>query len=101
MATSAFPFLDFLNTQPELGYLNALESSGLSPAMKRYFQGQQSDIFNRFSLESGRRAQSGAPPLQFTDYLAQNPFTERYAQLPWGTRNPNAGAFNPSTRWMV
>ena len=102
MATSTFPFLDWMNDQPEVGYFAALGRAGVPPAMQRYFQGQQGNIYNQYLGALGRQAQSGQnPSLQFTDYLAQNPFTERYAQLPWGTRNPNAGAFNPSTRWVV
>jgi len=97
-----FPFLDWLNEQPEVGYFSALQSAGLTPAMQRYFQGQQSSIYNDYLGALGQQAARGeSPTLLWTDYLAQMPFTNRYARLPWAVRNPNYSSFSPATRWMV
>ena len=98
---SQFPFLDWLNEQPELAYYSLVQDL-LTPAQRRYAGGNYENTFNRYQGALGQQVRAGADPtLRFSEWLRQNPLPEQYAQLPFGTRNPDWTNYRPITRWMV
>lgn len=67
MPQSPFPFLDWLNDQPEVGYYTHLAQAGGSPALQRYFQGQYGPTYNQYLGALGQQALLGQDPnLRFT-----------------------------------
>ncbi len=95
------PFMSFLN-EPGEGYqsaYNAYQPSWGSPRQQKYYQGQFADVQNEYLGKLGQQIMGGgAPTLNFTDFLSQMPWTQRYAQLPPSMRGFNASQFSPFTR---
>mgnify|MGYP005833363049 FL=1 len=49
----------------------------------------------------GEQLRTGqTPDLTFQSFLASDPWTERYSQLPQAARGMNTGAYNPRTRFL-
>lgn len=97
-----FPFLDWLNDQPEVGYSAYLRGSGGPPGMRRYFGGRFDELWREYEGLLGQQAMSGQDPtLKWTDFLTQTPFTARYARLSPQQRGESTGQFNPYVRWMM
>ena len=102
MPQSQFPFLDWFNEQPEVGYFAALGQAGGNPALQRYFQSLYGSTYNQYLGALGQQAMSGQDPnMLFTDWLKQNPFTTRYARLSPLERGETQGRFNPFARWGI
>ena len=86
------PFSDFLEYQPQAAYFSSPTGQSFgqgSPNRRRYFQSSFQDYYNQYLGELGAQLRSGrAPTLRFQDYLATDPFTERYtAMTPQSSEN--------------
>jgi hypothetical protein len=97
---AANPFQQFLNYEPKFSYygMNTADTSpfGSSPAGRRRFQSQFQDIYNEFLGQQGQALMGGQMPQQnFTQFLGDYPFTERYAALPPGMRGTQTRGFAP------
>lgn len=114
-SNNPYPFMDLLNEDPQIGYYAALYGGGNVPKnQQRHFGGQFNDIYSQYLGTQGqglKEAQSKGLSLadylnddslqtKFTDYLDQNPFTERYAQLPPELRGQSTSRFAPPVRWI-
>jgi hypothetical protein len=100
------PFEGFLDYDPQMAYSSFAPSFGQdlsgsrSPAQQRYFEGQFSDIRNRYLGELGRQARSGQKPTgTFTNYLQDFPFAQTYGALSPQTRNAYTSQFAPKTQY--
>ncbi len=95
------PFLSFLNEQPEAGYYS-YQNQWKTPNAKKYFQGQFSNIQNQYMGQLGQMIRGGqAPTLQFTDFLSQFPWQQKFQELSPQERGQDLGRFNPFTRWAI
>ena len=94
-------FWDYLNENPESAYF-ANQNQWKTPNQKKYFQSQFSNIQNEYLGQLGQQIMGGgAPTLNFTDFLSQMPWTQKYAQLPPSMRGSNQSQYSPVTRWNV
>ena len=72
-----------------------------SPRQQRYFQQNFQDTYNQYLGALGQQLRGGGTgDLTFQDYLATDPWTSRYAQLPQSTRGVNTGMYSPRTRFL-
>ena len=106
----ASPFLEFLETQPAAAYYSSPGGmafmAGMSPAAyqaipmdARAYENQFQNVYNDYLGALGTQIRGGvAPTLRFTDYLEQNPFTERYAALTPQQAGRSVSRFSPSMR---
>ncbi len=96
-------FLDqLLGGEPRLSYYGQLGQQNATPLMRKYFQSNYDSVYNDYLGELGRQVMGGAvPTLQFNDYLKQQPFAQRYAQVPaeFSGRMASWRDFNPLTQW--
>ena len=95
-------FSDLLEEDPEMAYFGKLQGQALTPNQRQYFQGQYGPSYQSYLGELGSQLESEQmPTMKWLDYLTQNPFTKRYAQLPPSLR-PGSGTarFAPPTRWV-
>lgn len=100
------PFLDFytqlLNEQPELAYNAALYGQNLTPNQRRYGQNAYQDVWSEYLGRLGQQIQQGqAPTLQFTDFLPQQSFAQRYQQQTPQQRGDFSQRYAPRTRWLT
>ena len=73
-----------------------------SPNVKKYFQGQFSNIQNQYMGQLGQMIQGGqAPSLEFTDFLSQFPWQQKFQELSPQERGQDTSRFNPFTRWVT
>jgi hypothetical protein len=62
-----FPFLEFLQEDPQLAYLSAMPE-GLRGGQKRFAQSQFQNMLSQFGTALGRQTRAGEfPALQFTN----------------------------------
>jgi hypothetical protein len=97
-------FEGFLEYDPQMAYSSFGPSFGRdlrgsrSPAQQRYFEGQFSDIRNRYLGELGRQVRGGElPSTSFEDYLGAFPWADRYAALPPSMKGAYTSQFAPRT----
>jgi hypothetical protein len=94
-------FGSFLEDVPEAAYYSAAPfTGGMSPAQRQYWSGQFGNIQNQYMGALGQQMRRGEmPTLQFTDFLENLPWTERYTALSPRLR-PGSGTtrFNPGVR---
>ena len=125
----AFPWLQYLNQDPQLAYYSKLYGGGqnLTPMQSRHFGGNFNDIYSQYLGTQGKGLAEAAVPRDiynsttektenrgltlaeylnnpnssFTDFLDEMPFAKRYAQLPPELRpGGGIGRFAPPVRWM-
>jgi hypothetical protein len=76
---------------------------GQTPAKRRFFQQSFQDVYNDYLSQLGGQARQGEiPTTTFRDYLATDPFTERYTKLTPDERryygSQGRATFAPRTR---
>ena len=95
-------FGDFLEYKPEAAYYSSPKGTafgGGSPAAQQFYERSFGDIYNQYLGKLGSQIRSGeAPTLKWTEYLEQDPFTDRYTALPPSQRCSYTGAYSPTTR---
>lgn len=95
---------DFLESTPTAAYYSSPVGTGFSkqsPNRQRFFQQSFQDIYNQYLGELGAQARQGQiSPLRFSDYLEQDPFTERYSGLTPMQKGVYSQQFSPSTRFI-
>jgi hypothetical protein len=96
------PFLDYLEYEPRAAYYDAPMGRSFregSQGRQRFFQNQYQDIYNEFLGGLGEQIRGGErPTMRWTDYLANVPFTERYAALSPEQAGRTTRRYSPSTR---
>lgn len=113
MADSLNAFSDFysgmLEADPNLAYMGQVagtDFSGTKPMKKRakdYFAKQFGNVYNQYLGQLGTEYKQGTDPSKqttFTQFLEQQPFTERYASLSPYQRGVSTSRFAPSTRFI-
>ena len=76
---------------------------GQTPAKRRFFQQSFQDVYNDYLAQLGGQARQGEiPTTTFREYLATDPFTERYSRLTPNERSyygaQRQSTFAPRTR---
>ena len=94
-------FAGFLEEEPRAAFFGTLGQQGMLDTASRRRQAQ--DIYSGAMAEFyGKLGEQilggGAPTLNFSDFLQDYPFTERFAQL--GRQYSQQGRFNPRTRFL-
>ncbi len=110
MATNPFQNYiasEFLETQPRATYLSSpfaeqwqTRSTGITdPSKRRFYQSSFQDIYNDYLAKLGTQARGGeVPSMRFRDYLADDPFTERFSRLTPMQKGIYSQDYNPRTR---
>jgi hypothetical protein len=96
------PFSQFLMEDPKLAYYGMPENRryGSSPAAQRQFQSQFQNIYNEFLGQQGRMLMGGQMPQQnFSQFLDEYPFMERYSALPPAMRGARQSTFAPQASY--
>ncbi len=102
--TGVFPsdiWRQFLETpgEPQQAAYYAYQPQWGGTRQQKYYQGQFANVQNEYLGKLGQQILGGgAPTLNFTDFLSQVPWTQRYAQMPPSMRGFSASQFNPYTR---
>ena len=95
-------FGDFLEYKPEVAYYSSIKGGQFadqSPAQQQYYEKSFGDVYNQYLGKLGSQIRDGeAPSLKWTEYLEQDPFTERYTALPPSQKGSFTGAYSPTTR---
>ena len=92
------PFLSYLEDRPGANYFS-YQNQWRTPNMKRFFQGQFSNIQNQYlgQLSQWVRGGSQGQPQQFSDFLRKINWGQNFQQ-----QAPQESArFNPFTRWLT
>lgn len=90
----------WLEETPRAAY-QALIPSG-TPAFTKYWQGQQSNVWNKYMGALGEQALAGQPPnLFFTDFLKNYPWSRYWYNLSPSQRGIDYSKFMPSLTWRV
>ena len=103
-----------IEQDPQTAFMTHLAGQqflGTDPMQNRardYFQGQYSNIYNRFLGNRGQEMRSQKDPSKwttFSQYLenqaTQNPYTQRYAARTPYERGVSTRRFAPSTRFIT
>ena len=109
MANPFFDFVadEFLEQTPSAAYYSSPMAEGFmtrptgvtDPSRKNYFQESFQDFYNEYLGQLGTQARGGeVPSMRFRDYLANDPFTERYSRLTPKQRGIYSQDYNPRTR---
>ena len=113
--TTANDLGEFMVEQdPQTAFMTHLvgqQFRGTNPMQDRarnYFQGQYSNIYNRFLGDRGQEMKSQKDPAKwttFSQYLenksTENPYTQRYAARTPYERGVSTRRFAPSTRFIT
>lgn len=98
------PFSEFLDYQPQAAYYSSPKGKSFgqgSPNKKRHYQDSFQDYYNQYLGELGTQLRSGQDPtMRFQDYLANDPFTERYTAMTPQSRGEYSQQYNPRTRFL-
>ena len=95
------PFGGFLAQDPRFAYFGRQGQFGRSPAQKRFFENEFSNIRNQFLGTLGSMALQGQEPIgSFSDYIGGIDFNQRFAALPPALRGASMGRFAPQTRFL-
>ena len=102
----AAPWMDYykqlLNEEPQLPYYSALYGQDLTPNQRRYGQNAYGDIWSQYLGQLGKQIEGGqAPTLQFTDFLPQQSFAQRYQEQTPEQRGDQPQRFAPRVRWLT
>ena len=94
------PYLEWLEESPELAYYSNPMMTGIQrPGERRYLQGQFQNVWSDYLGGLGEQIRAGQDPTaKFQDYLASDPFTQRYAALTPQQAGRTTGRFSPTTR---
>jgi len=100
------PFADWLYDDEDPSAQSAAyfsnQNQWKTPNMKKYFQGQFSNIQNQYMGQLGQMAHGGqAATLEFPDFLKDINWGQEYGQLTPMQRGVDTARFNPFTRWMT
>ena len=88
-----------LEKEPEYAYFGQ-QNQWKTPNMRRYFQGQYSNIQNQYMGQLGQQVLGGgAPDMKFTDFLSRFPFQQQFQES--GAGRQETSRFNPFTRWST
>ena len=88
-----------LGEEPKLSYYADLYGQQRSPNQLNFGQNAYQAIYNQYFGALGQQIQQGQEPtLQWTDFLNQTPFAQRFAQQTTPQQR-GAGRFNPPTQW--
>ena len=109
------PYSDFLDNNsswgslllqqmPQAAYYSSPTGTSFgrqSPRRQRYFQQNFQDVYNQYLGALGTQLREGEQgSLTFQDFIATDPWTSRYSQLPQGMRGVNTGMYSPRTRFL-
>lgn len=96
------PFLSYLEDRPEAGYFS-YQDQWKSPNMKKYFQGQFSNIQNQYLGQLGQWVKGGSQgaPQQFSNFLGNLNWGQNFNEQTPQQRGQDTSRYNPWTRWMV
>lgn len=95
---------DFLESTPTAAYYSSPVGTGFasgSSNRQKFFQNSFQDIYNQYLGQLGSRARQGEiSPLRFSDYLEEDPFTEKYSALTPMQKGIYNQQYAPSTRFI-
>jgi hypothetical protein len=96
------PFMDYLEQLPaEAAYYSGPTATSFMEGplgAQRYYQNQFQNVYNEYLGALGTQARTGQGPVRWTDWLEQQPFTERYAALTPEMAGRTTRRFSPGTR---
>ena len=107
--TQGYGHADILKESPEYAYYSYGSEWG-SPAQTQYYQNQFQNIYNQYLGTLGKELRLGATgtegsksladigSMQFSDYLGNYDWTDRYTALPPSQRGEYTSQYNPRTR---
>ena len=104
---TGFPFMDFLNDEPEFGYYALANPFARSANQRRYFQGQYPDIYNQYKGKLGQQVLGGQEPtLKAIDFLKDyfapgGGAMQQWAAMSPGARGEQQSRFAPPVRWLT
>lgn len=91
---------ELLGDVPEAAFFGAVQPFSNTPAQKRFFGGQFSNVYNQFLGQLGQDIFQGRIPTQsFSDFSQEFDFNELFQSRPFADRGFNN--FNPRTRWLL
>lgn len=97
------PFMDWLDTNPEVGYYAFGRQGGQSANQKNFFRNQFSNVHNQFLGQLGQQILGGQlPDLRFGDFLKSYDFGGAYNRATPRERGQGFGyssQFAPQARW--
>lgn len=97
----ANPWEGWLEDQPQVGYGAWLGGLQGTPALKRYYEGMQGTMYNRYLGFLGGQVEGGGTPTgNWMDYLQNYPAQRQYQNLPGYMRGWNPQQNAPSYRWL-
>jgi len=95
---------DFLESNPTAAYYSSPVGTTFgskSSNRQKFFRDSFQDIYNQYLGQLGSKAREGEISSQrFTDYLEQDPFTERYSGISPTQKGVYSQRFSPSTRFI-
>ena len=103
-------FQSMLESDPQTAYLGqvgqqyGVDQKDRSAGKARdYFAGQFGNVYNQFLGVKGRELMNRTDPSKmtsFTDFLSNQPFTQKYGALTPAQKGTSNRRFSPSTRFI-
>ena len=101
MPSNFFSPFDLLNEDPRMAYFSFQNQFGRSPKQREFFEGFFPQAQDEFSGVLGQRLRQGnLDPFQFTDFLGNFDFNDRFQSLPPSMRGGLSGRFSPPTEFF-
>jgi len=92
--------MDWLNEDWAAGF-GAYRPQGQTP-FANYWRNQQSNVWDDYMSKLGQQAMKGqAPSLNYSDFLGNFPFMQRWRALAPSQRGEYPSRFAPSLRWNI
>ena len=92
---------ELLGEDPRMAFFSFQDRFGKAPRQRRFFEDFFPQAENEFMGGLGQQLRGGQiPTLQFTDFLENFPFDQRFQSLPPGMRGALSGRFAPPTRFF-
>ena len=93
------PWKWFLEDYPETAY-GAFRPQAGTPTFLDYWRGQQGNVWGEYQGALGQMARAGEPPsLEFTSFLDNYPWLQRWFEQSPRQRGEQPGRFAPGLRW--
>ncbi len=94
------PWRYWLEDTPSAAYQSSIPSG--SPSFTDYWKKQQGSMWGEYQGALGKQVLAGQPPsLQFTDFLRNYPWTQRWMGMSPSQRGINQSQFSWPLQWRV